>query len=62
MAAEFIACAQRVLKIEQQAIEQLAQYLNADFEQACEIMLSVFESKKKHVHLDLRRPLVLQQH
>ncbi|MBE0364984.1 arabinose-5-phosphate isomerase [Pseudoalteromonas ulvae UL12] len=38
MAAEFIACAQRVLKIEQQAIEQLAQYLNADFEQACEIM------------------------
>lgn len=38
MAAEFIACAQRVLKIEQQAIVQLAQYLNADFEQACEIM------------------------
>lgn len=40
MAVEFIACAKRVLKIEQQAIEQLAQYLNAEFEQACEIMLN----------------------
>lgn len=40
MAAEFITCAKRVLKIEQQAIEQLTQYLNAEFEQACEIMFN----------------------
>ena len=40
MAAEFITCAKRVLKIEQQAIEQLTQYLNAEFAQACEIMFN----------------------
>lgn len=40
MSYNFIARAQRVLDIEVQAIEQLAQYLNQDFTAACELMFA----------------------